>query len=170
MDHADKANVILAWTAHPARQNVPKLVAAILVIALIGVAVALAAGHWLAGVLGALLLVASMQRFFLPSRFAIDEEGLTANFALTHKRVKWSDVRRFACDPAGGYLATRAVPNWTDAYRGLHLVFGEGDIRTQAIDAIRARLACAGSAAQPSSPPASSQQQTAQRHPAGAPV
>ena len=138
MDHADKANVILAWTAHPARAHLGRAIAALVVVALVGMGVALTAGDWLPGLLGGMLLLASMQRFFFPSSFAIDEEGITAKHLLTSKRLLWRDVRRIASDAHGGYLSTRATPNWTDTYRGVHVVFG--DEREQAVAAIHAQM------------------------------
>ena len=80
------------------------------------------------------ILLAALNRFFFPSRFVLDGEGITARHALGSRRLRWADVRRFAHDDEGGLLSTRARDSWVTAHRGLQVLFGSQR------DAVLARL------------------------------
>ncbi len=75
--------------------------------------------------LSLVFLVASLNHFFFPSRFTIDPEGITARYPLRSLRYRWKHVRRFRHDRNGGYLSTRRLPSRFDAYRGMHILFGD---------------------------------------------
>jgi hypothetical protein len=135
----------LTWTAHPARERVGAAVGTLLTIVAFAGVVYLACG-WLgpverrvvAGVAG-LVLVASLHRFFFPSRFEIDADGITARYLLRTQRFTWSRLRRFTHDQRGGYLSSRGRASRFDAYRGLHILFG--DQRERVIERVRSHLA-----------------------------
>lgn len=162
MDQGDKPNVIFTWKAHPAKQHVGRACLGLVVISLAGLGVAVAAGHPVWGVLGAVALLLSLQRFFFPSSFEIDEAGITARYLMSNKRMRWSAARRLVVDANGGFLSTRGRKSWLDAYRGLHLVWNEQ--RNEAIAAVEARLAATRSAAEASASPAHGPKPTAHSH------
>ncbi|MHC5002381.1 MAG: PH domain-containing protein [Planctomycetota bacterium] len=121
---ASAAEPTLCWRAHPAGERVGRaLVAGAVVAGLAGLSAVLMQSVWWAA-LAIAVLVLALNRFFLPSRFAIDEEGITARYPLRRVRYRWSDLRRFVLDENGGYLSTRARASWMDAYRGMHVLFG----------------------------------------------
>ena len=112
------------WPAHPARERPGAAVAALAIIALLALgATLLGQSPWWGGG-AALLLVLALNRFFLPSRYAVDAEGITARYPLRTVRLPWSRVRRFVHDEHGGYLSSRARRSRFDAFRGVHLLFG----------------------------------------------
>ena len=76
------------------------------------------------------LLLLSLNRFFLPSAFAIDASGITAAWPMKRQRVDWSDVKRFAHDDQGGFLATATRTSRWHAPRGMHVLLG---LRQQAV-------------------------------------
>lgn len=134
--HAD--NTGYSWQAHPARQRPTQAALALGIIAMFAVAVLLTTQSiiWAAG--SGLLLVSALNRFFLPSRFVIDATGITARYPFKSARLEWDAVRRAHFDTFGGYLSDIATPSRFDAFRGLHVLFG--DDRDQAISAIRQRV------------------------------
>lgn len=135
MDHLTP----LTWHAHPAAERPGHAVLALVLIAAIALAVFLTTGGGVAwGLLSAVVLVLALNRFFMPSRFEIDEAGITARHPLRTQRLAWPNVRRFVHDERGGYLSTRARPSRLDASRGMHILFGSK--REDVIAAIRARL------------------------------
>jgi hypothetical protein len=77
------------------------------------------------GVIALLVLIAALNRFYFPSTFQLDKEGITARYPLRRKRERWDRLRRFVHDEYGGYLSSRAQPSRLDAYRGIHLLFGQ---------------------------------------------
>ena len=76
------------------------------------------------GVFSAIVLFAALGRFYLPSEFAIDEEGVAARCGWSRRKCRWPDIRRFIHDGGGGYLSTRARGSAFDSLRGIHLLFG----------------------------------------------
>ena len=129
------------WRAHPARQRPAAAVFAAGVIAAMVAACALVANAWWAA-LAVVLLVVPLKGFFFPSRFTIDQRGVTARYLLRTRRYAWSEIRRFCHDRHGVYLSTRSQPSRLDAYRGMHLLFGSS--REEVLRRIRARLAGGG--------------------------
>lgn len=126
------------WRAHPAREHAGKaLVAALLVGAIAVLAGLLMDSVWW-GCGAFLAMLAALNRFFLPTGFAIDDEGITARYPFRRQRFRWSDLRRFAVDDHGGYLSTRARRSWLDAYRGMHVLFGAQ--RDAVVERIRRQL------------------------------
>ncbi|MCH2136881.1 MAG: hypothetical protein MK101_09915 [Phycisphaerales bacterium] len=136
---------MLQWTAHPLRQHRARGVLAIAVIIGCGLMVATSFKTPLTGLLvagGAMaVLLLTLNRFFLPSRFAIDDEGISAAWPLKRQRLCWADLRRFAHDDEGGFLSTRANPTRWQLLRsvgGMHVLFGPRP--AVVIQAIKRRL------------------------------
>ena len=77
------------------------------------------------GLLAIAVPVLALRRFFLPSEFLIDAEGVTASTLWTRRQYRWDEIRRFLCDAQGGFLSTRSNSSTLDLFRGIHLVFGE---------------------------------------------
>ena len=135
------------WQAHPVRERTSRAVAGAAVMLLLAAVVFVlvdadpnastaAAAGWSA--LSVLVLLLALNRFFFRSRFTIDAEGITARYPLRKQRFRWADLRRFVHDEYGGFLSPRAARSWLDAYRGMHLLFGEH--RRAVIERIRAHL------------------------------
>lgn len=136
-----------AWSAHPAREQPGR--AAVGAAWILAVAIVLYATtfnvFW--SVFAVIFLLAALGRFFFPSRFVVDDEGLTASSRLRTQRIAWSKVQRFVHDERGGLLSDRSEPSRLDAYRGVHVLFGRS--RKQAVQAIRACLQRARSGGRP---------------------
>jgi hypothetical protein len=112
------------WTAHPARERPWRAALGIALILSFVAALWLefASPWWAAFAL--VVLLASLNRFFLPSRFAIDAKRITARYPMRTQQMNWIDVRRFMHDANGGYLSTRARASRMDGFRGMHLLLG----------------------------------------------
>lgn len=82
------------------------------------------------------VLFLSVCRFYLPTRYRFDEEGVSASHAIAPRRVSWSAVRRVGFDERGGFLGRRARRAWLDGFTGLHLLFPP-DMTAQEREAIR---------------------------------
>jgi len=119
------------WAAHPLRERPGHAALAIVAVLLCGLMVATSFEYQLTGMLtgGAamVLLLLSLNKFFLPSSFAIDDQGITAAWPLSRRHMAWSDLRLFAHDTQGGYLSIKARPSrWDTVLRsnGMHVLFG----------------------------------------------
>lgn len=115
---------IIAWRAHPAAERLGRAMLASLAVlaASAGIATIGESAYW--GAVAFIVLVLALNRFFLPSRFSIDEEGIVARHPLRTVRFRWDELRRFSHDQYGGYLSRRVRPSRMDAFSGMHLLFG----------------------------------------------
>jgi hypothetical protein len=119
------AEVPISWRVHPARQRIGAAFvasAAILGLALLA-ALLMQSGWW--GVFAAFVLFAALNRFFLPSEFSIDDEGVAARCGWSRRKCRWPDIRRFLHDARGGYISTRSRASALDSFSGIHLIFGD---------------------------------------------
>ncbi len=80
------------WSIHPARARPLAAAFALCAVAAIGTLVSQLAGEWFFGALSSLVLFLSLSRFFLPTRFCIDESGAHVIYPLSRAALLWSDV------------------------------------------------------------------------------
>ena len=134
----DSTNEIFIWRVHPFRE---RLCAACFAVGVLGAMAWLAAelmqSLWWA-VFAFLLLAASLNRFFLPSEFQIDDDGVTVRSFFKVSRLNWLQIRRFLHDEHGGFLSTRSKRSFFDSFGGIHLLFGEN--REAVVDRIRSHM------------------------------
>ncbi len=138
MSSEPTTTVEFSWQAHPASERPgPAILGAVTVLG-VAAAASLSGGSWAWGMLALVVLLGTLNRFYFRSRFRIDAGGITARFPLGTRRFEWRLVHRFVVDAHGGYLSTRTKRSWLDAYRGLHVLFG--DQRETVIERIRTHL------------------------------
>lgn len=135
----------ITWSDHPARQRPGVAMGVVGVIAAFGVVSAALMAHWAWGVGAAIVMLVALNRFFLPSRWTLSADQISASYPLKTKCLRVGEIRRFAVDAYGGFLSTRAQPSRMDPYSGMHLRFPP-DQREQIIARIRAAMADSRSA------------------------
>ena len=119
----------LSWKAHPFRErSLAGTITTLLILAL-AAAIYFSMGSLAWSILAFVVLVLALNRFYFPSRFVIDHEGITARYLLSRKRYEWSSIRRFLWDRRGAYLSTRGRRSWFDAYSGLTVLFGPHEVK-----------------------------------------
>ena len=129
----------LRWTAHPFRQRRGAAILALLVIAGVTAASYWASGGQMWGYLAAPVLLVSLNRFFIPSRYEMDATGVTARYAFTTRRREWQDVERWAADAHGAILLPRkSGPKSRQRDRGMQILFGTQ--RSAVLDRLRFHL------------------------------
>ena len=134
----DSTKEILIWRVHPFRERIGAACFSIGVLgAMAWLAAELMQSLWWA-VIAFLFLAATLNRFFLPSEFQIDDDGVTVRSFFKVSRLRWLQIRRFLHDEHGGFLSTRSKRSFLDSFRGIHLLFGEN--REAVIDRIRRYL------------------------------
>jgi Bacterial PH domain len=141
------------WTVHPARRRPAAAVGAALVIAAFAALVGIESADIWWPLLSVAVLVLALNRFFFPSRYEVDAEGITVRHACRTRRLTWRQVRRFAHDGRGGMLSTRGRPSRFSASGTITLLFD--DDAPRAIERIdrairRAAVAAAHDATQSS--------------------
>ena len=134
----DSTNEILSWRVHPFRERFGAACFAVSVLlAMAWLAAELMQSLWWA-VMAVLFLAASLNRFFLPSEFQIDNDGVTVRSFFKVSRLRWLQIRRFLHDKHGGFLSTRTKASFFESFRGIHLLFGEN--REAVVNRIRSHM------------------------------
>lgn len=137
---------IVTWRVHPARERPLAACGALTVIAPMAWLAADLMQHAAWGIFAAVVLLVALQRFFLPSEYRVDAEGVTVRLPWRTQRYRWQAVRRFVYGERGGFLSSRARPSALDAFGGMPLLFDRR--REEVISCIRRHLAeearCAG--------------------------
>ena len=67
------------------------------------------------------LLGASLSRYLLPTRYALDREGIKVSHAGMIRKMAWNRIRRISASREGLFLSPFAGPSRLDAFRGLFL-------------------------------------------------
>lgn len=129
---------LLTWRVHPAAQRPQAAFGAVVVIILFSVAAAVGFGHSAWGVLSAVVLILSLNRFFMPSSFAIDDSGIAAQFPLSSRRMEWRALRRFEPGQHEMVLSMNLRRTWLNARRELRIPLGSE--KTRVLDLVRSHL------------------------------
>ena len=143
---SDETTQPFSWQAHPARERRAHSVMAFGFILIFSALIFASVGNPAWGAASLVILVLGLNRFFFPSRYVIDDEGITAKYPLRRLHYRWTELRRFVHDQYGGYLSTRSRPSRLDAYKGMHIQFGGR--RDDIIECINRHMAEAGKALQ----------------------
>ncbi len=129
----------LAWTAHPLMRR--RLRGAITLAAILTVAVVLGvymrSPFW--GAFAAMVLVLSLEGFYLPTRYRLDSEGIQVRKAFSRSSMPWEKFRRVYEDGNGLTLSPYRHRSVLEPYRSARLLFDGGE--AEAVKAaVRRRL------------------------------
>lgn len=115
------------WTAHPLREQPWKAALAVVLVLFCGILVGVIVADPVFGPLAAggalLFLFVALNRFFLPSKYRMDEHGVAVRYPLRSRALRWGEIRRFAHDSQGGYVSPRRRGGALDT-GGISLLFG----------------------------------------------
>jgi len=118
------ASSSVGWTAWPAAERPGRTLVLLVFIAALSVLAGMIGGDLLWGVTGAVLLLSTLNRWFLPTSYRFDDDVFEAGFPLRRRSVDWKQVRRLVIDPRGGWLSSRRVESRLRAGAGLDLYWG----------------------------------------------
>ncbi len=111
----------LAWTAWPLRDEGPRAALKVLTLAGIIALFFLVFGHL--GWLAAVLLPASLGKWFLPTAYELRPDAISVRFCGLTTRAPWTRYRRFYAHSIGVHLSPFESPSPLDPFRGLFLRF-----------------------------------------------
>jgi hypothetical protein len=119
----------LCWEVHPLRQEkASKSLSLIVIVATVSWSTAYSFGHFGYGLLSLCVLVLSMAHYFFPSRYKLDEIGVSRDILGRQTRRMWTEFRRVDTRSNGLFLSPFARPSRLDSFRGFFLPFhAEGD-------------------------------------------
>ena len=119
---SDPAAATLTWSVHPAREGPVRLALAVGVISIFAAAVFSTTGSILWAVFVAAIFFLSLARFFFPTVYTLDNDGLEARLPYRAIRRRWSDFASCQVERNGIFLSPYRKPSRLENYRGLFLM------------------------------------------------
>lgn len=129
----------LDWTVHPFQQRRALGVWVLIVIIAASLLASVWARGWFWGVFSFLVLFLSLESFYFPTRFHLDEGKLVVFRRFSRSEREWGIFRRCYLDPDGLILSPFRKSTWLEEYRAIRLRFGRGN-RDEVIAYVRGRL------------------------------
>lgn len=117
-----KENTSIEWRVWPASLRPKQAISTWILIVVLGYVIL--DTDLITGVLLLGLFIASLSTFLFPSRFKIDDEGMTARYPIRKKYYKWSQVRRAKFFDEACYLFSRKKPSNLDGWSGIAVFYG----------------------------------------------
>jgi hypothetical protein len=128
-----EVNTIFQWKAYPAKERARSAITGGLIILFLAVTILLVFKSWILALLSIFVLVLRLNRFYFPSSFSIDSEGISAKYLLNTQYMNWNDVKRIVNDENGAYLSERTISSRWDAFRGMHILFGNDSDKVRSL-------------------------------------
>jgi len=127
----------ITWTFHPARHSPIKTVVSLAIVIFFLVLIqTFYDAFWV--VLGFLFLFASLNSFFLPTVYVLDQNSVTIKKLYYTNRRQFKEFRRYYSGKNGILLSPFAKRTFLNNFRGLFLYFPpEGDLRNKIIDFVK---------------------------------
>ncbi len=127
----------ITWTFHPARYAPIKTVISLAIIVFFLTLIQIFYGaFWV--VLGLLFLFASLNSFFLPTVYVLDQDSVTIKKLYYTNRREFKEFRRYYSGKNGILLSPFAKRTFLNNFRGLFLYLpSEGDLRDKINDFVK---------------------------------
>lgn len=120
----DLDDLPLVWKVHPFKEHWIKSVALILfLIFVIGIVQSSFHQPFLTGV-SLLVLIGSLLRYFFPTEYRVNDEGIQITFLGRIKFRKWTEFKSFYLCKTGLQLSPFPRPHWLDTFRGHFVMLG----------------------------------------------
>jgi len=110
---------MLSWRYHPAAKDKARTALVASVILAFGFFVLWYSQSIIFAFLAVLILTASLGVFFFPTKYTLNEDGLTVEFLGTKQLKKWSGFVRAEPEKNGIFLSPFARKNFLEHYRGI---------------------------------------------------
>jgi len=113
----------LAWTVHPVKRRPFVSVAVSLFIVLVAVLIYVSTNSNAFTVLGLVIMMLSLAKFYFPTHYAMDTAGITIRTTTQTLKKKWSQYRSAYPDKNGVLLSPFTEPSRLENFRGLYVMF-----------------------------------------------
>ncbi len=117
--------ILLSWVSHPLKRSTGKSAVAVSAVVISVIFGAWYMESYLFGALAGLVMFGSLAKFFLPTTYTFDVEGVTVK-TTTHTLTRpWSMFRSFYTDKNGVLLSPFIGPSRLENFRGLYITFAD---------------------------------------------
>ena len=120
---AQDAAETLRWRSLPVVDDFPRSALLIGVVVAVCVGVHVSFGGLGYALLAAAFLAVALGRYFLPTWYELDGDGVAVRFLGRTRRVAWSEVRRTQVHREGMQLSPFEQPSRLESFRGTFLRF-----------------------------------------------
>jgi hypothetical protein len=120
---------VLEWVCHPLKRKPLVSVAVTLFIIAVGVTIYMTTYSRLFTVLGLVILLMSLAKFYFPTRFKLSDRGITIKTTTQTIFKEWRIYRSCYADKKGILLSPFVEPSRLENFRGLYVMF-EGNAET----------------------------------------
>ncbi len=128
----------LEWTCHPVKRNpLVSLLVSLFLVAVIVIVYYITASR-LFGILAALIMFASLAKFYFPTTYRMTPEGITIKTTTQTLHKPWSTYRSYYPDKNGVLLSPFLQPSRLENFRGLYVMFAGN--REEVLSYIKAHL------------------------------
>ena len=118
----------LSWSVHPLLQNsITRSVSIVSIIIFVSLVASHSFSHLGYGIISACCLLSSMARYFLPSHYTVDEQGLRCELLWHTTFREWSYFGRGEIRTYGIFLSPFVCPSRLDTFRGIFLPFNNNE-------------------------------------------
>ncbi|MCD6249377.1 MAG: hypothetical protein J7J98_03470 [candidate division Zixibacteria bacterium] len=122
---------LLEWTCHPVKRKPLVSAAVTLFIILVVVAIYMTTYSRMFTLLGLVILLMSLAKFYFPTRFKMSESGVTIKTTTQTLFKEWGIYRSCYPDKKGILLSPFVEPSRIENFRGLYVMFeGNADVVT----------------------------------------
>lgn len=112
----------IEWQVHPARERPLAFILVIIFLAVCGVAIHGYSGSRILPVVSIGILLISLQSFFFPTDFVLDNTGIEIRKLFGKRKRPWREFRIYYRTNKGIQVSTFPRPSWLDSYRGVFLI------------------------------------------------
>ena len=117
---------LLRWESLPLRREKPaKSILLVVLIVASSAAAAFGFEHWFYGVFSLGALTVSLSRYFFPTRYVLDGEGVSSEHLGLKQRRSWAKFRRADEYREGIFLCPSVRPGRLDSFRGVFVRFDQ---------------------------------------------
>ena len=128
-DTSETSDTGAGWTAWPAIERPGRTAVLVLAILVFAMLSGVLGGDLLWGLTAAALLSIGLNRWFLPTTYELDDQGIVAGFPLRRRSIRWRNARRLVLDAAGGWLSD--ARRGRRGRRGIDLYWGSDPERAR---------------------------------------
>ncbi len=114
---------VIEWEVHPVKRRPWVSVAVSLFVVLVVAVVRIATDSQVFAILAAIVMLASLAKFYFPTRYQLDESGVTVKTMTQTLKKEWSLYRSCYPDKNGILLSPFAGPSRLENFRGLYIMF-----------------------------------------------
>ena len=132
----------LSWRVHLAKEQPHRAMIATGIILFTAGMIGAITHNLFGPLFAAIFLFGSLNDFFLPMRYELNERGVEAKGFCSHTMLEWNRVKRFYMTADGVKVSPLAAPSRLEAYRGVFLRC-TGATRERVITIVEERLATA---------------------------